>query len=61
MKALFIINERSGAKRKYDVTEVIRRASPFEHEIVACGRKEDLDPIIDRAESESLAIPVMFP
>ena len=56
MKALFIINERSGTKRKYDVAEVIRRASPFEHEIVACGRKEDLDPIIDRAESESLDV-----
>jgi diacylglycerol kinase (ATP) len=56
VKALFIINERSGAKRKYDVAEVIRRASPFEHEIVACGRMEDLDPIIDRAESDSLDV-----
>ena len=56
MKALFIINARSGAKRKYDVAEVIRSASPFEHEIVACGRKEDLDPIIDRAETESLDV-----
>jgi len=53
VNALFIINERSGSKRKYDVAEVIRRASPFDHEIVACARKEDLDPIIDRAESES--------
>jgi YegS/Rv2252/BmrU family lipid kinase len=53
VNALFIINERSGAKRKYDVAEVIRRASPFDHEIVACKRKEDLDPIIDRAERES--------
>ena len=53
MNALFIINERSGTKRRYDVAEVIRRTSPFDHEIVACARKEDLDPIIDRAESES--------
>jgi YegS/Rv2252/BmrU family lipid kinase len=53
MNALFIINERSGAKRTYDVAEVIRRASPFASEIVSCARKEDLDPIIDRAESES--------
>lgn len=52
MKALFIINERSGAKRKYDVAEVIRRASPFHHEIVGCRRKEDLDAIIDRAEND---------
>jgi YegS/Rv2252/BmrU family lipid kinase len=56
LKALFIINERSGSKRKYDVAEVIRRRSPFEHEIVACGRKEDLDPIIDRAERDSLDV-----
>ncbi len=53
MNALFIINERSGAKRKYDVAEVIRRMSPFDHEIVNCVRKEDLDPIIERAENES--------
>lgn len=53
MNALFIINERSGSKRKYDVAEVIRRASPFDHEIVSCARKEDLDLIIDRAESDA--------
>ncbi len=53
MKAVFVINERSGAKRKYDVAEIIRRASPFDHEIVSCARKEDLDAIVDRAESES--------
>jgi YegS/Rv2252/BmrU family lipid kinase len=56
VKALFIINERSGSKRKYDVAEVIRRRSPFDHEIVACARKEDLDPIIDRAERDSLDV-----
>ena len=56
MNALFIINERSGAKRKYDVAEVIRRTSPFDHEIVACARKENLDPLIERAESESFDV-----
>lgn len=56
MKALFVINERSGAKRRYDIADVIRRATPFEHEIVSCERKEDLDAIVDRAERDGVDI-----
>jgi diacylglycerol kinase (ATP) len=56
VNALFIINERSGAKRKYDVAEVIRRTSHFDHEIFTCARKEDLDPIMERAERESFDV-----
>ncbi|HKO58553.1 MAG TPA: YegS/Rv2252/BmrU family lipid kinase [Thermoanaerobaculia bacterium] len=56
MKALFLVNERSGRKRDFDVSDVIRRTAPFEHEIVGCARKEDVDAILDRAESESFDI-----
>jgi YegS/Rv2252/BmrU family lipid kinase len=56
VKALFIINERSGARRVYDIADVIRRAATFEHEIVSCGRKEDLDAIVDRAEGDGFDV-----
>jgi YegS/Rv2252/BmrU family lipid kinase len=56
VKALFIINERSGAKRGYDVADVIRKAAAFEHEILSCGRKEDLDAMIDRAEESGVDV-----
>jgi diacylglycerol kinase (ATP) len=56
VKALYIVNERSGKKRSFDVAESIARTSPFEHEIVSCGRKEDLDAMIDRAEADGVDI-----
>jgi diacylglycerol kinase (ATP) len=56
MKALFVLNERSGAKRGYDIADVIRAATAFEHEIVPCSRKEDLDGIIERAERNSVEV-----
>ncbi|HYI08915.1 MAG TPA: YegS/Rv2252/BmrU family lipid kinase [Thermoanaerobaculia bacterium] len=56
MKALFIVNERSGRKRDFDIAELIRRASPLEAEIVSCGRKEDLDAMIDRAENDGVEV-----
>jgi diacylglycerol kinase (ATP) len=57
VKALFIINERSGKRRKVDVAELIRATPPFiASEIVPCGRIEDLDAIIDRAENENVDV-----
>jgi diacylglycerol kinase (ATP) len=56
VKALFVVNARSGRRRKYDVADVIRRTSPFEHEIVPCSRKEDLDGIIDGAERDGIGV-----
>ncbi len=56
MKALFVINERSGARRAYDIADVIRRAAVVEHEIVPCGRKEDLDAIVDQAERDGVEV-----
>lgn len=56
MKALFLVNERSGRKRGFDVAELIRRTSSFDTEIHSCGRKEDLDAIVDRAEAEGFDV-----
>jgi diacylglycerol kinase (ATP) len=56
IKALFLVNERSGRRREFDIADVIRRTAPFEHEIIACSRKEDVDGIIDRAEAEQFDV-----
>jgi diacylglycerol kinase (ATP) len=56
MKALFIVNERSGKKRGFDVMDVIRRTAPFEHEVLPCTRKEDVDGMIVRAEAEGFDV-----
>jgi diacylglycerol kinase (ATP) len=55
MKALFIVNERSGKKRTFDIADVIRK-SALQGEILPCGRKEDLDAMIDRAEREEFDV-----
>ena len=56
MKALFLVNERSGARRKFDVTDVIRRAVACEYEIVPCGEKSELPAIVTRAEREGFDV-----
>jgi diacylglycerol kinase (ATP) len=48
VKALFVVNRRSGVKRRDDVITVIREACVWEYEIAECDRKEDLDAIVDR-------------
>lgn len=56
MKALFLVNERSGRRRDFDVIDVIKRASPFEHRIVSCDRKEDVETLINEAEAAGIDI-----
>jgi YegS/Rv2252/BmrU family lipid kinase len=56
VKALFLVNERSGRRRDFDVAELIRRASPFDHRIVSCERKEDVDAIVDEAERDGIDV-----
>jgi diacylglycerol kinase (ATP) len=56
VKALFLVNERSGRRRAFDVADVIRRATDCSFEIVQCGEKDELPAIIDRAESESFDV-----
>jgi diacylglycerol kinase (ATP) len=57
MKALFLVNARSGARRRHDIGVLIRDAcAHLEHDIVACERKEDLDDIVARAESDGVDV-----
>jgi YegS/Rv2252/BmrU family lipid kinase len=56
VKALFIVNARSGKKRTFDIAQVIRDTKVFDAEVLACERKEDLDGMIDRAETEEFDI-----
>lgn len=56
MKSLFLVNPRSGAKRKYDISALIREHVAAPHEIRACGRKEDLDAMLDEAEGEGFDV-----
>jgi diacylglycerol kinase (ATP) len=56
VKSLFVVNESSGARRSFDVREVIRAAMTDPFEIVACGAKEDLVSIVDRAEREGFDV-----
>ncbi len=50
MKALFIINARSGPVRGRDLAALIRASCELEHDIVATERKEDLDTVIAAAQ-----------
>ncbi|HEX7153339.1 MAG TPA: YegS/Rv2252/BmrU family lipid kinase [Thermoanaerobaculia bacterium] len=56
MKSLFLVNERSGAKRGYDIHALIRDSCSWEHEIAGCQRKEDLDAILDDAEARGFDV-----
>lgn len=57
MKALFLVNARSGARRRHGIEALIRDAcAHLEHDVVACQRKEDLDDIVDRAERDGVDV-----
>jgi YegS/Rv2252/BmrU family lipid kinase len=56
VKTLFLVNPRSGAKRKYDIEALIRENFAAPHEVRQCPRKEDLDPMIDAAEGEGFDV-----
>ncbi|HET7435353.1 MAG TPA: diacylglycerol kinase family protein [Thermoanaerobaculia bacterium] len=55
MKALFLINARSGARRNPALEQIIRD-SAFAHEIVGCGSKEELDGILADAEASGFDV-----
>jgi YegS/Rv2252/BmrU family lipid kinase len=50
VKALFVINARSGPVRGRDLAALIRASCELEHDIVASERKEDLDAIVAEAQ-----------
>jgi diacylglycerol kinase (ATP) len=57
VRVLFVVNERSGRKRDFDIGDVIRRScGEWSFEIVYCGTKEQLDVIVDRAEEERVDV-----
>jgi YegS/Rv2252/BmrU family lipid kinase len=57
VKALFILNEKSGRRRDLDVRGSIARAcAGWTTEVLPCSRKEDLDAMIERAEGESFDV-----
>jgi diacylglycerol kinase (ATP) len=51
MKALFLVNARAGTRRRQNLHALISEScGHWEHEVVACERKEDVDAIVERAE-----------
>lgn len=56
MKALFLVNERSGKKKKFDLPDLIRRSCVWSYTIESCGEKEELDGIVDRAEGDGVDV-----
>ena len=46
MKALFVVNRRSGVKRRDDVVSTIHRLWRWEHDVAECGAPEELDTLI---------------
>jgi len=49
VKALFVVNARSGPSRGRDMAGLIRANCTLDHEVIACERKEDLDSIVAEA------------
>ncbi len=54
MKTLFLINARSGSNRRRDVASLIRQTCSWEHEIVPCGSKDELDDVIREAAGRGI-------
>ena len=55
MKALFVVNRRSGAKRRDDVQALIRKSCSWEHAFAECDR-ETLDATIRHAERDGFQV-----
>ena len=56
MKTLFLVNARSGARRRIDVPALIREAFADPYEIRSCERKEELDATIAAAERDGFGV-----
>lgn len=56
MKTLFLVNARSGARRGWDVSALIREHGSQPHEIRPCERKEDLDSVVDQAARDGFDV-----
>ena len=56
MKVLFIVNRRSGTRRKRDIADVIRQSCVWDYGIAESERKEDLDRIIGDAHANGVDV-----
>lgn len=56
MKALFVVNARSGKRRDFDVAELIRASPAFESEVASTASIAELDALIARAEAEAFDV-----
>jgi len=57
LKALFLINARSGARKRYDLEGLIRGTCSWKgYQLSLCERKEDLDELIDAAERDGVEV-----
>ncbi|MEW6751626.1 MAG: YegS/Rv2252/BmrU family lipid kinase [Candidatus Latescibacterota bacterium] len=56
MRALYIVNERAGTRRRHPVADLIHLASPFAGEVVACHCRQELDGLVDDAVRQGLDV-----
>ena len=57
MKALFLVNARSGARRRQNIEALIAKScAQWQYELLACERKEDLDAIVAQAERDGVDV-----
>ena len=56
MKALFLVNSRSGRGRRDDLRALIDASWTDHHEILDCGAVEDLDAVIERAIADRVEV-----
>ena len=49
MKALFLVNRRSGVRGRSNITSLIRASCDWSFDIAECEEKEDLDWVIAQA------------
>jgi len=59
VKCLFLVNARSGARRRIDIHDLVRQGcrdwEPAAT-VISCGEKEDLDAIIETAEQDAVDV-----
>ena len=58
MKAVFIVNRRSGVRRRLDVARILRQSCAWDYAIAECERKEDLDWMV--AEAARNAVDIVY-
>lgn len=55
-KVLFVVNRRSGARRRRDIAAIVRESCPWDYGIAESEAKEDLDWIIGEARGTNVDV-----